>query len=811
MLPAAQWQLVNSPDPPDDWCEVVQRVAQAAPGLANLPDGGLQWGAKLLWQRGIQTEAELRGFLSPDDYAPASPFAFGAEMAQAVERLVTAHQQHEKVAIWGDFDADGVTSTAVLWDGLGQFFSQSDRLSYFIPNRLTESHGLSHHGLETLAAQGVQLIVTCDTGSTNLAEIDHAHQLGMEVIITDHHTLPAERPPVVAIVNPRYLEPQHPLANLSGVAVAYKLVEALYERLPEIPQRPLTYLTDLVAIGLIADLVKLTGDCRYLAQIGIQQLRTQSQASTQAARPGVAKLLELCRRTGDRPTDISFGLGPRINAVSRIHGDASFCVELLTSQDPERCRELALQTELANARRKALQNDVLQQVNRQLEAIDLSTTGILVLADPQWPNGVLGIVAGQLAQTYGKPTVLLTMDEPTGIARGSARSANQIDLYKLVAQQAHLLTSFGGHPFAAGMSLPIENIDLFTDAINRQLRQRPMGEQGPIVQVDLTVSVQDLGRDLFKQLNLLEPCGMGNPAPKLLIKNAWFENTWHQKIKDPASGRKLQYIKASFLLRDDTSEAGFPGVWWGHYKDDLLPGRWDVVVELDFNSFSKKKQPQYGGYEVRLIDIRPAQASKPQTQTTGWLIDQRDSTEVELTNRDLVLSDCPTDWTELRPWWQQAAQRQTPLVLAYPPPSDLDFIAVWKTLLGLAKYFDRTGQSVSHEQLQARLQIGAHSLQQGLQALSLAGFEITRSATGLRFALRAVDQPKDVPNNLHRATAVRDFLRAVREEDFRKQYFYQVPLATAQAVMRQLSPTNPCDDRAEHSPAAVTYKSDRTR
>ncbi|MEM8810962.1 MAG: single-stranded-DNA-specific exonuclease RecJ, partial [Cyanobacteria bacterium P01_G01_bin.38] len=524
-----------------------------------------------------------------------SPFAFGSEMEQAIKRLVTAHQTRENVAIWGDFDADGVTSTAVLWDGLSQFFIQQEQLSYFIPNRLTDSHGLSRHGLKKLSEQDIQLIVTCDTGSTNLAEIDYAHQLGMEVIITDHHTLPAERPPVVAIINPRYFAPDHPLANLSGVAVAYKLVEALYETLPEVPQQPLSHLTDLVAIGLIADLVKLTGDCRYLAQIGIQQLRTQSQDLSQASRPGVAKLLELCRRTGDRPTDISFGLGPRINAVSRIHGDASFCVELLTSRDPEHCQALATQTELANARRKALQNDVLQQVNHQLATIDLSTTGIIVLADPQWPNGVLGIVAGQIAQTTGKPTVLLTKDEQTGVARGSARSANQIDLYELVAQQSHLLSSFGGHPFAAGMSLPIENINLFADAINRQLRQRPLATQGPIIQVDLTVEVKALGRDLFKQLNLLEPCGMGNPAPKLLIKNAWFKDTWHQKIKDPASGRKLQYIKASFTLHDDSSEDGFPGVWWGHYKDDLPPGRVDVIVELDFNSFSKKKKPQYGG------------------------------------------------------------------------------------------------------------------------------------------------------------------------------------------------------------------------
>ena len=264
-----------------------------------------------------------------------------------------------------------------MWEGLGQFFTQNQQLLYYIPNRLTESHGLNNQGIDQLAQQGVKLIVTCDTGSTNISEIEYAQQLGIDVIVTDHHTLPPERPPVVAIINPRYLPTNHPLFNLSGVAVAYKVVEALYETLPDIPQQPVENLLDLVAIGLIADLVQLSGDCRYLAQRGIEKQQTHKQPT----RPGVAKLLELCQRSGDRPTDISFGLGPRINAVSRIQGDAPFCVELLTSKDKQRCEQLALETELANARRKSLQKDVTQQVAQKLSQLDLSTTSVIVLVD----------------------------------------------------------------------------------------------------------------------------------------------------------------------------------------------------------------------------------------------------------------------------------------------------------------------------------------------------------------------------------------------------------------------------------------------
>ncbi|MEO1593105.1 MAG: single-stranded-DNA-specific exonuclease RecJ, partial [Cyanobacteria bacterium J06632_22] len=731
--------------------------------------------------------------LQPQAYQPMSPFAFGKEMDWAVARLIQARENNEQVAIWGDFDADGITSTSVLWDGLGQFFTQPGQLTYLIPNRLKESHGLSIKGLTQLAEQGVRLVVTCDTGSTNLKEIIYANDQGMDVIVTDHHTLLAERPPVVSIISPRSLASEHPLAHLSGVAVAYKLVEALYETLPDIPTRPLAALLDLVAIGLIADLVQLTGDCRYLAQRGIQQLQQQRQTRS---RPGVARLLELCRRTGDRPTDISFGIGPRINAVSRIHGDASFCVELLTSQDADRCEQLAQETEAANARRKGLQNDVLNQVKRQLEVSDLSTTGVIVLADPQWPTGVLGIVAGQIAQEYGKPTILFTLDEAAGLARGSARSVNRIDLYELVDSQAHLLDGFGGHPFAAGMSLKIENLPLFKDAINRELRQIQAGQtQGRVIATDLTVCVSDLGGALFKQLSLLEPCGMGNAAPKLLIKDCWFENTWHQKIKDPKTNQKIQYIKASFVVKDDATQTGFPGTWWGHYKDDLPSGRCDVVAELDFNSFSTRKDPK-GRYEIRLVDLRPTQLASPPTAPTTQIIDQRQgqktSPEKTQDNSGVVLKQCPAAWQSLRPWYHQATMEQKPLVLAYSEPSSTDAGATWTTLIGLAKYLSRTGQTTTLAQLSDRLQVSPTVLNVGLQALRPFGFLVTAVTDGIRVEYASAIPSREVSSTEASSTTVekqtdaaQTFLRAVQEEQLRHQYFYRVPVDTAQTVMHE--------------------------
>jgi single-stranded-DNA-specific exonuclease len=768
----AKWQIVSTSEVPSAFVEGVQKITSK----------DAQYCAQLLWQRGIQNLAKLPGFLDPNKYQPASPFAFGEEMECAIARLQQALNRAEKVIIWGDFDADGITSTSVLWDGLGQFFPQYLQLDYYIPNRLTESHGLNKPGIARLAEAGTKLIVTCDTGSTNLEEIKYAQDLGIDIIVTDHHTLPESRPEVTAIINPRYLVPDHPLYSLSGVAVAYKLVEALYATLPDVPQQPLENLLDLVAIGLIADLVELKGDCRYLAQVGIKQLQKQVKPNTMT-RPGVAKLLDLCRRNGDRPTDISFGLGPRINAVSRIHGDASFCVELLTSRDSERCNQLAAEAELANTRRKSLQKDTIKQVTKKLQQLDLSTTAVIVLEDPQWQGGVLGLAAGQIAQEYGRPTILLSSDGSDNseeiMARGSARSVNGIDLYQLVKSQSDLLHRFGGHPFAAGLSLPLANLDLLREGINQQLRQQAgVIEMIPQIDVDLEVTIADLGHDLFEELRLLEPYGMGNPLPKLLIKNCWFKNTWNKNIQDNR-GKQVQYIKTTFNIWDDSTNTGFPGLWWGHYKDEIpVTGKCEAIAELDFNTYQKE-------YEIRLVAVRLMSESSwlnSALDQTYSIIDRRlnpqqlDDLEIPVSQAD-ILQQCPANWSKIHQEYRRAVKGDRFLVLAYTPDETTDIMAIWQQLVGITKYLSRTQKPVTQAQIQAKLKISDRTFALGLQALKAVGFEYQLQDNYYQFTF-------EINNiNLESQTQINSFLLAIKEEKFQQQYFYQVPLAT---INRQL-------------------------
>jgi single-stranded-DNA-specific exonuclease len=785
------WQLPPQLEIPAEFVAAIRACKPTVNG---------KYAAQLLWQRGIRDLDRLPGYLDCEKYLPTSSFAFGEEMTAAVERLKKAYIYGEKVAIWGDFDADGVTATSVLWEGLGQFFGQG-QLSYYIPDRMKESHGLNVAGIKRLAAQGVNLIVTCDTGSTNIKEVEYATKLGVDVIITDHHTLPAQRPPVAAIINPRYFEDNHPLFHLAGVAVAYKLMEALYLTLPDIPRQPVEYLLDLVAIGLIADLVKLNGDCRYLAQMGIKRLTLQNKTDIDGFRPGVNKLLQLCKRNGDRPTDISFGIAPRINAISRIHGDASFGVELLTSKDIDRCHELAAETELANTRRKELQKNMTLKVQAKLAELDLSTTSVIVLVDNNWSPGVLGLIAGQIAQEHGKPTILLSTNsdgdsgkDQAKIARGSARSTQNVDLYQLVNSQAHLLNSFGGHPFAAGMSINVENIPIFTEAIDRQLHAQFDKLPSLSIQTDLVITVADLsvsgGRDLFEDLLLLEPYGMGNPAPKLLIKNCQFKDIKNKNIQD-FKGKTVQYIRTKFEIIDLTVDKGFPGIWWGHYEHEIPRVNCDAIVELDFNSYEKR-------FEVRLVEVRPAailgttveiasgESNFSTRQAALEVLDFRqNSIGIDINSAAITwVKKCPTNWSELQGYCQQAIHTHSKLALDYHSTNLANSREIFEQLVGIAKYLVNTNEEIDLGRLKLQLDISERTIRLGLDALVEIGFQVSlQQPTNLVKVVITQPQTVGVASpmanrdlDLYSLVTVQRFFAAIDEEQFNRNYFLQVPV-----------------------------------
>ena len=430
-------------------------------------------------------------------------------------------------------------------------------------------------------------------------------------------------------------------------------------------------------------------------------------------------------------------------------------------------KTLATQAEMANTRRKEIQELVLRQAKQQTEAVDLSTTSVLILCNPQWQGGVLGLVASQVAQEFGKPTILLSFDRQQNLWKGSARSARGIDLYELVQSQGPLLHRFGGHPFAAGLSVRPANLELFEIGINQKARQL-LGAKfsdPPPLQVDLVVAVADLGKALFQELKYLEPCGLGNPVPKLMVTNCSLEVTHFQKLRDKYN-RKLNYFKTTFSLWDHSGD--IEGTWWGGHPDDLLQGDGlDVVLELDYSSVTQK-------YCVRLLAIAhnsPLEVSQSQT-----ILDCRHQPPPRSSSSLAIQAKCPSSWDELSHQYQRAVDKTKSLALAYGAPSTVDFNQALRLLVGIARYLVNSQTLGTWSQLQQKLNCGDRALHLGLDCLINFGFTYQIQTSGIRMLPAA---PQDRPELLEQ------FQSALIEEQFQQQYFAEVPVEVLEQTLNR--------------------------
>jgi single-stranded-DNA-specific exonuclease len=526
---------------------------------ADLLDfAGHPFTAQLLAQRGLTTIDLARAFLDPDAYRPALPEALPG-LGEAVARLLQAIEQQELICVWGDFDVDGQSSTALLVLAL---HSLGAKVRSYIPNRLTESHGMKLPALHRLLSEGVQVILTCDTGIAEHEAIAAAQAAGVEVIVTDHHDLAETLPPAHAVVNPKRLPPDHPLRELPGVGVAYKLAEGLYQAQNRLAESE--SLLDLAALGIVADVARQTGDTRYLLQKGLDVLR-------QTSRLGLQTLLESARLTVERLTEehIGFWLAPRLNALGRL-GDANLGVELLTTHDLTRARIITLQLEALNDRRKLLVDRVVVQALSQLaDTPSLAEYNAIVLAAADWHPGVLGIAASRLVDQFGKPTLLLAMRPDEPLARGSARSVPGCDIHQAIKTQAHLLHSFGGHPQAAGVALVAENITPFRRGLSAALAGcQEAGEKK--ITLDAVVELPQLSLELLAAIQTLAPFGPGNPSVKLgctglvVVGETLFGKTRsHKRVTVRDSAGFLQEI-----------------IWWSGATEPSPQGTFDLAFTL---------------------------------------------------------------------------------------------------------------------------------------------------------------------------------------------------------------------------------------
>lgn len=480
--------------------EIEKSIVEAADGSEVL--------AKLLVRRGLRTPADIRAFLDPSQYEPTPPEAL-PDMGRAVTRVMQAIENKEKITVYGDYDVDGVTATAVMYTTLRDLGADVD---FYIPTR-SEGYGLNLKAVSVLASKHrTKLIITCDCGISNFSEINFARSLGVETIVVDHHTMPELLPPAAAILHPKQLAEDHKLYHLPGVGVAYKLAEALLihnNRTDDIDK-----LLDYVTLGMIADMVPLTQECRYLVQVGMPRLVRSERAGIRAL------LAQVAGRSSEGTDLVGFGLAPRINAVGRL-SDANLAVKLMVTDDEDEAGKLANQLELENARRQELCEQIFNAADQVAAQCMQSGDRALAIYDAKWHHGVVGIVASRLVEKYHCPVFIGELDTDEGIVKGSARGIPGIDLYEVLKANEHLALKWGGHKMAAGFSVEAAKADVFCKSLvetcNRMLAEASMR---PTLEVDLVVEPSEVNMDLAQTLTRLAPFGMANKKPVIALKGA---------------------------------------------------------------------------------------------------------------------------------------------------------------------------------------------------------------------------------------------------------------------------------------------------
>lgn len=548
--------------------------------------------AQTLLRRGINSPVEAEAFLHPDK-TPSTPFP---NIEAAVERILLAIRNQEMICVWGDFDVDGQTSTALLVQTLQSLGAD---VIYYIPIRGKESHGVHIETLKPILDNGAKLIVTCDTGITAHEAVDYANSRGVDVVITDHHDLGETLPNAFAIINPKLLPKDHLLSNLAGVGVAYKLAEALFEsqKSKVEGQTSADDLLDLVALGLIADVALLKGETRSLAQKGIEALRNTN-------RLGLKVMAELSGTNLETLTEetIGFTFAPRLNALGRL-GDANPAVELLLTQDPARARVLAAQIEGLNVQRRLLTSQVYEAAESQLrENPDLLSEPAIVLSHPNWPGGVVGIVANKLVDRYHKPAILLTESED-GIMRGSARSIEGLHITEAIATQKAILRGFGGHPMAAGMAFDADKLPEFRKGLGKAIEKQlgAVVREEPTLQIDAWLELNDLNLELATSLEMLAPFGAGNPALTLASRDVQLKSV-------STIGKTKEHLRLNVEGESGTIQSI---LWWGGASGELPEpdSKFDIAYSLRASTFRGQKQVtvQFEEFRVALDTEKPVE------------------------------------------------------------------------------------------------------------------------------------------------------------------------------------------------------------
>lgn len=577
-----------------------EKVQEMADALSLTP-----FVSAMLVNRGITSVEAAKAFIYTENQTFHDPFLLEG-MEDAVQRIRIAAEQGEKVCIYGDYDADGVSSTTVLMTALRKI---GVNVQFYIPNRFTEGYGPNKDAIFRLKEDGVSIIITVDTGISAVDEAAYAKELSIDYIITDHHEPGPVLPEALAIIHPKKPGSRYPFKELAGVGVALKLSHALLGEVPE-------ELLEIAAIGTIADLVPLVDENRLIAHRGIRQMQRTSRA-------GLKALLNVSSAKQDDINEetIGFAIGPRINAAGRLE-NADPAVQLLLTEDMSEAVFLAEEIDRLNKERQKIVADIAKEAMQQVEGqYPPEENAVLIVAKEGWNAGVVGIVASKLVEKYYRPSIVLSVDPESGKAKGSARSIEGFDLYENLSECRDLLPHFGGHTMAAGMTLKTEDIDALRKRLNEQA-YKVLSEEDfkPVTAVEASCRLEDISISSIEQMNKLAPFGVSNPKPIIMIEDAGFEGM--RKI-----GGNQTHIKMA--LQQETASIDCVGFGFGYLKEEMAPYvKASLIGELSINEWNNSKKPQLmlrdiSVSEWQLFDYRGA-------RKLPELLGQMDQNKLEL-------------------------------------------------------------------------------------------------------------------------------------------------------------------------------------
>lgn len=535
---------------------------------------------QLLYNRGLSEPSQVERFINADERLLGDPLQL-PDMHLAVARIYQALLSGENIAIYGDFDVDGITATAVMVEGLSIL---GGKITPYIPNRLTEGYGLKTDALKNLYQQGISLVITVDCGITAVSEIKKARRMGLDVIITDHHTPPEELPPAVATIDPKLPHSTYPFPELAGVGVALKLLQALFKGLGK--EKQLDALADLVALGTVADMTPLLGENRYLVQKGLKLMNHKPRLG----------IKELLTRAGlnsgilDSRT-IAWTIAPRLNAAGRLaHAFTSY--ELLTTDSVPRAQELSLWLEQKNAERRKLTDRALTKAREQVLAEGISP--LLIVSNRDYPTGIAGLVASRLAEEFYRPAIVIRIgDNSSG---GSCRSIPEFNIIAALRQCHNLLTRYGGHSQAAGLTLPTRNFPQLKQQLIQIATTQLAGiDLRPSLDIDVEVTLPELGGDTYGTLQQLAPFGCGNPVPTFLSRQ--LEIAEYRTMGNNGNHLRLK-------LRQGGTVWDAVGFGLGNYLAKASSPI-DVVYNLEVDQWSGKDR-----LRLNILDFTPTNQSE---------------------------------------------------------------------------------------------------------------------------------------------------------------------------------------------------------